>query len=293
MAKKVILIVVGIVVLLCGLGGVATGIGITALNDRNLDSGFHTLGTQTPALVSRTEKVTNSAPSGSSVGSFDITISARSDSPVFIGVGRAAQVDAYLNNVPYDEVTDLRLSPYRVDMVRHPGTQPAGPPGDESFWTASATGTSPTLTWRVTDGDYRIVVMNDDGSPGVVLQGQFGFRIGGIGGIGIGALFFGVLLTVVGIVLIVLGVRTRTTPATPAGTAPPPYPPSYPPPPSGGPPPSYGGPPSYPEPPPSYGGPPSYPEPPPSYGGPPQYGEPPRHGEPPPPPPPPGPPPNP
>ena len=260
MAKKVVLIVVGIVVLLCGLGGLVSGIGITAINGRNLDSGFHALATQTPALVSRTEKVTSSAPSGSGVGSVDITVSARSDSPVFLGIGRAAQVDAYLSDVAYDEVTDLRLSPYRVDTIRHAGTQPADPPDEESFWTASATGTSPTLTWRVTDGDYRIVVMNVDGSPGVVLQGQFGIKIGGIGGFGIGALIVGLLLVAGGIVLIVLGIRARRTPVTPAGT-PGPYPPAYPPqsypppsyppallpppPPSTGEPPPYGGPPSY------------------------------------------------
>jgi len=256
MAKKVVLIVVGIVVLLCGLGGLAAGIGVTAINGRDLNSGFHPLGTQTPALVSRSEQVSNSAPSGSSVGTVDITISARSDVPVFIGIGRAAQVNAFLNNVPYDEVTDLRLSPYRADVVRHDGSQPADPPGGESFWAASAKGTSPTLTWRATSGDYRIVIMNVDGSPGMALQTQFGFKIAGVGGIGIGVLIFGLLLAAVGIVLIVLGIRTRATPATPVGAGP--YPPAYPPPPAAGPP--YVGPPAYGETPPRYG------EPPPPYG---------------------------
>src|SRR5262245_53809612 len=124
MAKKVVLIVVGIVALLCGLGVLAAGIGITAINGRDLNSGFHPLSTQTSALVSRTEKVSNSAPSGSNVGTVDITISGRSDTPLFIGIGRAAQVDGYLSNVPYDEVTDLRMSPYRVDLMRHSGSQP-------------------------------------------------------------------------------------------------------------------------------------------------------------------------
>jgi hypothetical protein len=276
MAKRVILIVVGIVVLLCGLGGLAAGIGISVLNGRNLNSGYHTLSTQTSALVSQTQQVTNASPSGSSVGTVDITVSARSDTPVFLGVGRTAQVDAFLQNVAYDEVTDLRLSPYRVDTIRHAGPQPAGPPSDEKFWTVTATGTSPTLTWRVTDGDYRIVVMNVDGSAGVNTQSQFGVKIAGIGGIGIGVLIFGLLLTVLGIVLIVLGIRSRPTPAAPVGGATPPYP-SYPPP---YPPASAGGPPAYGEPPPSYGEPPpSYGQPPPSYGQPP-YGQPPPYGEP-------------
>src|SRR5689334_7311497 len=180
MAKRVILIVVGVIVLLCGLGGIAAGIGITVLNGRNLNSGYHPIGTQTPALVSRTERVTNSSPNGTSVGKADITISARSDSPLFLGIGPAAQVDSYLNNVPFDEVTDLRLSPYRIDVARHEGTQPADPPGDESFWTVSATGTSPTLTWRVTNGDYRIVVMNMNGAPGLAAQAQFGVKLTGL-----------------------------------------------------------------------------------------------------------------
>jgi hypothetical protein len=224
MAKRVILIVVGVLVLLCGLGGLVVGIGITVLNGRTLDSGFHALSTPTPALVSQSEQVTSSEPGGSSAANVDIVISARSDTPVFLGIARAAQVDAFLNGVAYDEVTDLRLSPYRADLVRHPGTQPAGPPGDESFWAASATGTSPTLTWRVTSGDYRLVIMNENGSPGLNTQTQFGIKVSGVGGIGVGALIFGVLVTAAGIVLIVLGIRSRPTPAAPAGTGAPPYP---------------------------------------------------------------------
>jgi hypothetical protein len=262
MAKRVILIVVGIVVLLCGLGGLATGIGITVLNGRDLNSGYHALGTQTSALVSRTENVTNSSPSGSSVGHVDITISARSNTPVFLGIGPAAQVDAFVQNAAYDEVTDLRLSPYRVDLVRHPGSQPLGPPSDESFWTVTATGTSPSLDWRVTNGDYRIVVMNANGSPGVDVQSQFGIKIGGVGGIGVGVLIFGLILAVLGIVLIVLGIRSRPTPAAPVGGPVPPYPP-YPPPYPPSYPPSGAGPPAYGEPPPPYPPPGPPPEPPP------------------------------
>jgi hypothetical protein len=158
-------------------------------------------------------------------------------------------------------VTNLRLSPYRVDAIRHPGSQPADPPEQESFWTDSATGTSPTLTWRVTDGDYRIVVMNVDGSPGVVLQGQFGIKISGIRGFGIGALiivsclnpledflntwivlFFGAAL---GAPQSPEGTPGRTRPLTAAVLSPA----SYPPPSSirrrvHGEPPPYGGPPS-------------------------------------------------
>jgi hypothetical protein len=253
MAKRVVLIVLGVVAALCGIGGTLLGIGITVLSGRNLESGFHALGTQTPALVSKTEQVTNSSPGGTSVGNVDIILSARSSSPVFLGIGPAAQVDAFLANVPFDEVTDLRISPYRVNTIRHPGSQPAGPPTDESFWTVSATGTSPTLDWRVTDGDFRAVIMNLDGSPGVALQTQFAIKISGIAGIGVGALVLGLLFVVGGIVLIILGVRSRPTPPA-AGEPSYPYPPTY----GGPPPPSYGGPPQPPGGGPTYGGGPPY-----------------------------------
>jgi hypothetical protein len=103
MAKKGVLILVGIVVLLCGPWAAWSPASASPRSTAGtLDSGFHELGTQTPALVSRTGRSPAPRPAGRAWAASDITVSARSDSPVFLGIGRAAQVDAYPSSVPYD-----------------------------------------------------------------------------------------------------------------------------------------------------------------------------------------------
>jgi hypothetical protein len=238
MAKKITLIVVGIVLLLCGLGAIVPGIFLTVAtsNDGALKSGYHSLNTATPALVSPAEQVANgSSVPTSGFGSTTITISVRSASqPMFVGIAPASDVERYFDGVAYDEIREFRLSPYRVNTVEHNGLPLASPPGDENFWTAQATGTNPTLDWQVTSGDYRVVLMNVDGSPGVDSQAQFGIKVEGLRGIGIGAMIFGILLALVGVVLLIWGIRTPGRPAQPApATGYPPGPPPYQPPSAG------------------------------------------------------------
>jgi hypothetical protein len=128
-----------------------------------------------------------------------------------------------LRGVEYDEVRDFDISPYRLDTVRRDGFPVAEAPSSETFWTASAQGTNPTLEWQVEDGDYRVVMMNLDGSPGVQADAQFGITVNGLFGIGIGALLFGAVLAVAGLALLIWGIRTRAAPApgTAAGGPPP------------------------------------------------------------------------
>jgi hypothetical protein len=235
--KKIVLIVLGFVLLLCGLGGIVPGIVLTAFNGRNVESGYHPIGTPTSALVSQTTRISEAGPSRAGLGTATIVIRARSaGKPIFIGVAPAARVNDFLASVGFDEVRDLNLSPYRVETVRQPGSRPAGPPGDESIWTASAAGNSPTLIWQVADGDYRIVVMNADGTPGVAADAQFGLKIGGVFGLGIGFVVVGIIIFAAGLVLIILGIRTKSgqtpVPGAPGGPgapgAAPPYPPGGP-----------------------------------------------------------------
>jgi len=119
--------------------------------------------------------------------------------------------------------------------MRHDGSLIAAPPTDEGFWTDSATGTAPTLDWNVADGDYRLVMMNLDGSPGVGAETQFGLTVDGLFGIGLGILIAGAIAALVGLALLIWGLITRTGPRQPAfaggspsASAPPGPPPSQP-----------------------------------------------------------------
>src|SRR5688572_15719660 len=112
MAKKVVLIVLGALALLCGVCGIvggAVGTGVTG-SDNTLDSGAHHLGTPTPALVSGTGQITDTA-TGASLGATTIRVTANSQgAPVFLGIAPAAALDTYLTGVAYDEVTNFEVN---------------------------------------------------------------------------------------------------------------------------------------------------------------------------------------
>lgn len=216
MSKKVLLIVFGVIAILCSCVGLLPGAGIAAINGRDLNTGYSSLSTQTAGLVSTTAGVETAGTRGfGDRGNATITISARSTGkPLFIGVAPAARVDDFLKGVDYDEVNDLNFanSGFTVKTTHHTGTRPADPPADESFWTVSAVGTTPSVRWKVTSGDYRIVLMNADGTPVVTTETQFGLRLDGLLGLGIGLIIGGVIVLAGGIVLLVWGIRTRSRP---------------------------------------------------------------------------------
>jgi hypothetical protein len=65
------------------------------------------------------------------------------------------------------------------------------PPGSQSFWVAQASGTHPILTWTVTSGSYRVVVMNTDASAPVAFAGGLDLTIPHSFAIGVGMLIGG------------------------------------------------------------------------------------------------------
>src|SRR5690606_14569038 len=98
-------------------------------------------------------------------------------SGVFIGIGPEADVEAYLDGVAHDQVTDLDYRPFDVDYRRAPGEQAPAPPGDQTFWVAQASGPgTQTLEWEAESGRWAVVLMNADGSPGVQSAVEMGGR---------------------------------------------------------------------------------------------------------------------
>jgi hypothetical protein len=240
MAKKVILIILGIVLALCGIlaacaGGGLLGVGGTSGTIR---SGYHGISTSTVGFVSdpaRIEDNSNVRVSGTGV---TIKVDARNSAkPVFLGIGPTQQVDSYLAGAPLENVTDINFSPFRLTTQQVLGSVRPAAPTDQSFWVARASGTSPSLSWKITDGNYRLVIMNTDSSTNVRVNARVGVSAGFLGGLGIGLLVGGIVVAIVGIVLLVFGFRARrqgppggSVPAYPSGYGPqtgPSYP-SYP-----------------------------------------------------------------
>jgi hypothetical protein len=150
----------------------------------------------------------------------------RGESPgaqmLFIGVGPDAAVARYLGNVAHASVQDIDFDPFRVTYLAIAGAAPQAPPTQQRFWAASASGVgTQTLTWKVRDGDWTIVVMNADGSRGVVADIDAGAKLSFLIWVAIGLLLGGLLVVIGSTALIVLAARRRQPPPAPPLPAPP------------------------------------------------------------------------
>jgi hypothetical protein len=106
-----------------------------------------------------------------------VRVKAHSDRPLFIGIARAAALERYLRGTEHDQVSWLTYHPFQVDYDDADGHTLPRAPVDESLWVKSANGAgSLALNWKPRPGDWRAVVMNADGSPGVAANLQFGAR---------------------------------------------------------------------------------------------------------------------
>jgi Domain of unknown function (DUF4389) len=141
------------------------------------------------------------------------------DGDVFIGIGETEDVEAYLDGVAHDEVRDLEFDPFRVEYRRFAGGEPPGPPAEQTFWAASASGSdTQSATWEAESGEWTVVVMNADASQGVSADVSAGAEANFLLWLAIGLLIAGALLLVGGVTLIVVGARGATA-AAPAAAA--------------------------------------------------------------------------
>jgi hypothetical protein len=112
-------------------------------------------------------------------GDVRLEVGGDGDTPVFVGIARTGDVDAYLRGVDHAVVEDIDTLPFRADYREHAGDAVPAAPAKQRFWDASVQGTgTQTLTWDVRDGDWSVVVMNADGSPGVRADVSAGAKIG-------------------------------------------------------------------------------------------------------------------
>ena len=163
-----------------------------------LMSGSTTYSTGTYALVSDNYRT---GASGDVVVARDMlgTVRIHTDSsqPLFVGIGSAAAVDAYLAGVGHEVAT--RFDPRQSDFRLEQGGAPAEPPAAQDFWAARSLGAgSQTLSWSPRNGSWKIVVMNADGSAGVRADLEVGARFPNLLWIGVGALAGGMLLLLLG-----------------------------------------------------------------------------------------------
>ncbi len=228
-AGRVILIVLGSIGVLFGIAVLAGG-GFLLWSDRTQrEDGYLTTPTErfaTPTYAltrTRLEVDTNGAGwvlNDSWFGKVRI----RGESPgktLFIGIGPEAAVAKYLGNVDHASVQDIDFDPFRVTYLPIAGGAPQGSPTEQGFWAASASGVgTQTLTWKVRDGDWSVVVMNADGSRGVTADIDLGAKLSFLLWVAIGLLIGGVLVVGGSTALVVLAARKpRPPPAPPVPSA--------------------------------------------------------------------------
>ncbi|HYN92720.1 MAG TPA: hypothetical protein VES42_02590 [Pilimelia sp.] len=214
------LVVLGAVLLLIGTG-LSIGGGATLLaNGADDRDGFFTAGpgrltTDTHAISAESLHVHAAGPDAfygeDDLGTVRVELRPTDAAgALFVGIGPADKVAAYLAGVAHDEFTDLEVDPFVVRYDRQAGGPPATDPAAQTFWTASDAGAGPrTLTWPMAAGDWTLVVMNSDGARGVEVDVTIGAKVPFLRTFGIASLVTGGVMLIGGILLIAVPVATR------------------------------------------------------------------------------------
>jgi hypothetical protein len=230
---KVAAIVAGSVLALVSLGLLAVA-GVALWADGKKDEqGYISTGTDrfhTGTAALRTENLDldfNGAEEivgSSEYGKVRVRVTPRADKDMFVGIARTSDVSAYLRGTAHATVTDLDYGPFDADYDTAGGARRAEPPTDQRIWAAQAHGAgAQSLTWDVADGDWSVVVMNADGSPGVDAGVKAGANVPFLDEVAWISLGGGALLLLLSGGLIYAGARTPRPPrpqAEPAGPVP-------------------------------------------------------------------------
>ena len=129
------------------------------------------------------------------------------DKPVFVAIGPADRVAAYLSGTAYTTVTGTGTGAVAV----HDGTGRPVPPRAAGIWTAKTAGAgTQTLRWTAQEGNWTAVAMNPDGSAGVRVRADAGVSAPGLSRLAAEFIAGGVILGALSAALIWVPVRLAT-----------------------------------------------------------------------------------
>jgi hypothetical protein len=142
---------------------------------------------------------------GQFAGGVRIRVTASSPgTPVFVAIAPAADVSRYLAGVSYTSVTALGDH----DVTQHLGNAVPAPASTALDWAAQARGAgTQTLRWTIRGGDWTVLVMNADGSPGVTVRADAGVSSPVLPSLADGLLVAGTLAGLTGAALVLIPVR--------------------------------------------------------------------------------------
>jgi len=126
------------------------------------------------------------------------------DRPVFVAIGPADQVAAYLSGAAYTTVTGTGPG----GLVSHYGAVRPAPPRTAGVWIAQAAGTgTQTLRWTAENGDWMAVAMNPDGSAGLTVRADAGVSAPGLTQLAAELIIGGIMAGALAAALIIVPVR--------------------------------------------------------------------------------------
>ncbi|HEY6889973.1 MAG TPA: hypothetical protein VI300_19385 [Solirubrobacter sp.] len=206
-------VVAGSLVLFLAATAAISGAALQWTTSKQDDAGYYTTGTE--GLVTGTSAIAtddldvNGVPG--SLGRVRVTAQSRNGKPVFTGIARTRDVDAYLQNSAHKTLTDFDVDPFEPTYRTSPGTARPARPADQRFWAATGDGAKP-LDFKVRDGNWSVVVMNADGSPGVDAGVSAGAKLPILGDLELAAWLAAALFLALGGGLLAAGLRRGTMP---------------------------------------------------------------------------------
>jgi len=134
---------------------------------------------------------------------------------VFIGILDEAHAINYLGAAEYEYVADFEMeSPFEghpyITYQLHSGSEITVSPQSISAWEDYEMGDDVTLEWEPEGGDYWVVIMNADLTPGVDVETGAGVRMPFLSFIGQGILVGGIICSLIGGVIVYVGVIKRS-----------------------------------------------------------------------------------
>jgi hypothetical protein len=209
-AGRVITVVIGSVLALISLGLLGGGGTLLWADQALRQDGYVTTGTATYsatgyALASERVDLGWGWLLAGLVGDVRLRVTAAGpDRPVFVAIGPADRVSAYLAGTSYTTVTGTGPD----GLIGHYGTVKPVPPQLSGVWVARAAGTgTQTLRWTAQAGDWMAVAMNPDGSPGLTVRASAGVSAPGLFRLAVELIIGGIMAGALSAALITVPVR--------------------------------------------------------------------------------------
>ena len=196
---------------LLGTGGTGLWADLTQRDAGYVTTGVHEFSTSGSALTAEPTKLGSAGVgwlySPGLLAKVRIRVTpVSSGPPLFVGIGRSADVDRYLAGVDHTLISDFFSD--KVEAIG--GGAPRSAPGTQPFWVASSTGSGArTLVWDPKKGSWAVVVMNADARPGIAVGADLGARMPAVLWIAIGLLASGAVFLAGGGLLIAGAIRSR------------------------------------------------------------------------------------